>query len=91
MNRANVLIAAIALAALFVAGRAQTQTQPAGPIGRYQLQVVEHAVTVSTASSGASVTVRDVLRVDTATGETDVWRNGVDRTGQAFNTWSPIR
>jgi hypothetical protein len=92
MNRMNVLIAAIGLAALFAIGHAQTEKTQPDPIGRYQLQVVEHDVSVSRgASSAGSVTVKDVVRLDTATGQSDAWRSGIDPAGQPFSDWSPIR
>ena len=92
MNRTKIVIAVIAVAVLLAVGNAQTDKpqQPVGPVGRYQIHLVDHTVTVATASSGGSV-VRDVLRVDTTTGEADVWRNGVSRDGQQFSAWSPIR
>ena len=67
MNRTRLIIAAIAVFALLTVGHAQTDKPqpPAGPVGRYQIHVVDHNVTVATASSAGTVVVRDVLRVDT--------------------------
>lgn len=94
MNRNNIFFAVLAASLILVIAGAQTDKteQTKVTVGRYQLQVVEHVVAISTgASAGGTVTTKDVLRFDTATGVTDVWRSGVDRSGQLVNAWSPIR
>lgn len=91
MNRTNLVIALIAAFLLLIAGSAQTDLsrQQGATVGRYQLLAVEHLLMVPGMSTGGQ-SVKEVLRIDTATGATDVWRESVDR-GQLVNAWSPIR
>ena len=90
MNRTNLLIVTMIALAVFAVARAQNDRpaqQPVGPVGRYQLTVANHEV--RTASGVANAI--DVLRIDTSTGNADVWIEGVDQAGKLANFWSPIR
>jgi hypothetical protein len=84
MNRFNIAIALIASIILLTVGHAQTGAQ--GLPGRWQLFTGEHW-----AGSGKStVEEKEILRIDTQTGDTSVWRTGIDASGKYFNTWTPI-
>ncbi|HVW08797.1 MAG TPA: hypothetical protein VHC90_09450 [Bryobacteraceae bacterium] len=83
MNRTNIVVGAIAVLALLIAGSAQT-VSPQQSIGRYQVFSLQH-------TAGSTSTRTDTLRIDTLTGETSVWVNGVGNNGTLINTWAPIK
>ena len=86
MKRTNIVVAVIAAAVLLLtAGSAQTGSGEGVP-GRWQLFAGEHW---ANAGKG-SLEQKEILRIDTVTGETSVWRTGLDANGVYFNKWTPI-
>lgn len=85
MNRTSVVVVVIAVAALLAVGNAQTANPPQEPTGRYQLVSLQHQVVSTTIR-----TEQDVLRIDTATGETSVWRTALGN-GTLVSKWEPIK
>jgi hypothetical protein len=55
--------------------------------GRYQIIITDHPFTMPE----GTVTVRDILRIDTYTGAAVAWRNGVDRNKNMYSEWDPIK
>jgi type II secretory pathway pseudopilin PulG len=89
----SVLLVAAAIVAI---GSAQTNRPRAieqvssgscqNALMRYQLFAGEHII----AGSGDGIpTVKDILRIDTLTGETSEWVDG-SRNGQIVSFWRPI-
>jgi hypothetical protein len=89
MNRTRLIIIASAAAVLLVVGntqtsRAQTATTTAG---RFQLLAGEHFIT----GKATGFDQKDVFRIDTATGATSFFAEGVDKDGKAYIEWQPIK
>ncbi|MGD1071715.1 MAG: hypothetical protein ABSB15_16400 [Bryobacteraceae bacterium] len=89
MTKTNLAIGITVIVALLAIGvaRMTAQGQPAdGAVGRYQLFTAEHAIT----SPKGTYTGKDILRIDTATGQTSAWVNGQDASGKLVSALLPI-
>ena len=81
MSKANVTILVVAATVLLAVGSAQTnQPTATGPVGRYQLLYGEHEKIIieSGGVAGKTTEHKVILRIDTVTGKTNVWVEGVD-------------
>jgi hypothetical protein len=89
MNRTTVITAALSTAVLLAAMSAQTnkpRVSACADSGRYQLFTGEHLI----GGEGTATTAKDILKIDTLTGETSQWVNG-SKNGSAISFWAPIK
>ena len=93
MNRTNIVLAIIAVAALLVTLSAQTnRTTPsaAGQTGRYQLLNGEYNVVTT---DGSNLILKRVFRIDTVTGETSFYSVVLPdppKIPKYISEWNPI-
>ena len=84
MNRINIaVVVVIAIALLAIAN---AQTGPQGQVGRYQLFSGDHLV----GTSKGAFTQKDIMRLDTQTGDTYVWVDSTDSSGRLTSAWAVI-
>jgi hypothetical protein len=84
MNKANISVAVITLAALLAVASAQTnRPTPSLQIGRYQLFGGEYDM------AGSSAIDKVILRIDTTTGEVDELYHGKKDNGDLVDEWLP--
>src|SRR5258706_8937727 len=79
-------ITVMTMIGLLLIANAQTGKQGSGgPVGRYQLVYGEHVV------AGGGGPVKDVFRIDTTTGATDVYLSGKDKSGHFSDLWHRVK
>ncbi len=89
MKSKHLWIIGIAALGLLVAYGQRTSTsasQAGGQIGRYQLLQGQYDI----AGTGPAQKATGVFRIDTVTGETTFFINGIGNDGAPIQYWSPI-
>ncbi len=85
MNTRQIGIAlATAIAWLMLANAQTGRPTSSGPVGRYQPLSGEHV------AAGVPATIKDILRIDSVTGETSIYMAGRDKSGHFSAFWLPI-
>ena len=85
MNKTSLLIFAAIAVLLALANTQTNRAQVAtAPVGRYQLFAGEHV------QLGSPTDMKDVFRIDTATGRAMIYSYGTSTEGKFVNRWSPI-